>query len=838
MKRELFSATLFLLTSLSAVADPDEVEKGLSFRSYEVAPNLRTSLTIPAKESSRIRFNKHFTLRFDLRIDTDRERFGYVCRIIVDGAHNIDLILSNPVRGIPYLGLATASGELEALRLEDGGDIGSWNRIEIALETDGNAIAVSANGIGVDTLQTDSRDHSAVVLFGANTRGIFATSDVAPMALRNVTLALRDPQEPEFRWELGHEDDLAGSGPSRRITIGVHHPEWLSQRHCRWRKTAEFPFAKKVFPVVDPFRQRILFVSADRVAVLLPREGKVTEYLFSQNLRPDLITNDFIVLPDGRLIYYDLEHAQPIVSEFDFARSRWQRSVERTSHSKYLHHNKFFNPLDSSVVQLFGYGFHRYLNEAAAWRIGTDSVRRFRLEQIEPRYLSAVGITDSVAYIYGGKGNEKGIQEFGATIYNDLYRLDLRDYSLHKLWDDPQPGLRVAASNLVIDPRGERFTALFYSPNSYRSQLQMREYALADGQNRLLADTIPYDFLDIDSDAGLLFDPQAGVYHAVVTGKGMDGNYHASVYTICSPVLEADTRVPGAGRGYLRYLLPIALFTAVAAAVVAIIRRRKRAQALRFADRGRRDGSPAAEVPLQKEPGIYLSGGFHVIDRTGNDITANFTPVMRQLLVLIILYSYKQKGISNAELKEALWSDKSDESYYNNRGVNLRKIRTWLSEVGAVEIVSTNGYWSVAGDTALCDYIRHNRRMDAVDPHRATDDDLQALIGIARSGTLLPDMRFEWTDRFKAAYTDRIIELLGRIRDEAQQLFSPETCIRLADAILVFDTLDEDSIRFKCRALIALKRPGIAQNVFGSFTQEYGRVMGEQYGVSFDKFIK
>lgn len=834
MKRGLFSTILFLLISLSAVAGPDGVEKGLSFRSYEVAPNLRTSLTIPAEESSRIRFNKHFTLRFDLRIDTDRERFGYVCRIIVDGVHNVDLILSNPVRGIPYLGLATASGELEALRLEADGDIGSWNRIEIGLVTAGNAIAVAANGTGVDTLQTDSRDHSAVVLFGANTRGIFATSDVAPMTLRNVTLALRDPKEPEFRWELGHEDDLTGSGSSRRIAIGVHNPEWLSQRHGRWRKTAELPFSKKVFPVIDPFRQRILFVSADRVAVLLPREGKVTEYLFSQNLRPDLITNDFIVLPDGRLIYYDLEHAQPVVSEFDFARSRWQRSVERTSHSKYLHHNKFFNPLDSSVVQLFGYGFHRYLNEVAAWRIGADTVRRFGLEQIEPRYLSAVGVTDSAAYIYGGKGNEKGIQEFGATIYNDLYRLDLRDYSLRKLWNDPQPGLRVAASNLVIDPRGEKFTALFYSPNSYRSQLQMREYTIAEGHNRLLADTIPYDFLDIDSDAGLLFDPQASVYHAVVTGKATDGNYHASVYTICSPVLEADTRVPGAGHGYLRYLLPIALFTVVAAAVVAIIRRRKRTQGPKSAD----PGPCVGPLPSPNEPGIRLSGGFRVTDRAGNDITVNFTPVMRQLLVLIILYSYKQKGISNAELKEALWSDKSDESYYNNRGVNLRKIRTWLTEVGAVEIVSTNGYWSVAGDTALCDYIRYNGRMDAVDPHRATDDDLQALIGIARSGTLLPDMRFEWTDRFKAAYTDRIIELLGRIRDEAQQLFPPETCIRLADAILVFDSLDEDSIRFKCRALIALKRPGIAQNVYGSFTQEYRRVMGEQYGVSFDKFIK
>lgn len=128
--------------------------------------------------------------------------------------------------------------------------------------------------------------------------------------------------------------------------------------------------------------------------------------------------------------------------------------------------------------------------------------------------------------------------------------------------------------------------------------------------------------------------------------------------------------------------------------------------------------------------------------------------------------------------------------------------------------------------------------MDGVDPEQISPEELKKLIGIACCGTLLPDMRSEWTDRFKAGYTDKIIVLLGKIRDNSLLRFPPEARIRLADAILIFDSLDEDSIRVKCCALIQLKRLGIAQNVFRLFTQEYKHLMGEEYAKNFNEFIR
>lgn len=834
MKSGFFAAALFFGVLRISCACGAEVERGLSFRSYEVPPAQRTSLSIPAEDDSAVRFGEYFAVSFDLKIDTRKECFGYVCRIVVDDARSVDLVLTNPVSGIPYLGINTASGGFEPLDAASGPGLGEWNRVEIGIVAEGDTLVVRANGRRIAALAARQSKHAAAVLFGCNSRGIFTTSDVAPMMIRNLALSLRASGDPDYRWELDGGRRFAQNGPSGSVAVGVRNPEWLAERHSRWRKVRELAFGSKVFPVLDPAAARVLFVSADKVTLFIPRENRVEEYPFAQDIRPDLITNDFIVLPGNRLIYYDFESDRPVVNEFDFAKSRWQRSNGRTAHSKYLHHNKFFNPADSSVVQLFGYGFHRYLNEAVRWPVGCDSVVRFGLDGVQPRYLGAVGLADTVAYIYGGKGNDQGMQELGTRFYNDFYRLDLRDYTLRKLWEISEPDSFVAASNLCVDKDGEHFVALFYSPDSHRSQLRMKEYAVADGSHRPVGDSIPYDFIDVSSDAGLFFDAESDSYYAVVAGKNTDGGYQASVYTVQSPVIApAEPDMPAVRRlGY--YVVPLALFAVAGVAVALFQRRRRRLRRLPLFEES------AAGFVRPRAPGIYLLGGFRVVDSTGREITSNFTPIMRQLLVLIILYTDKQsgRGISSAELKEALWSDKSEESYYNNRGVNIRKLRMWLSGVGGVEIASSDGYWHLAGDVSLCDYLRHNRRLASLDADSISEEDLRSLIEMACCGALLPDMQFEWTDRFKADYADRIILLLSRARDSDAFELPPQTRIRLADAILSFDSLDEDAVREKCQALIRMKRHGIAKNVFMAFTQEYKRLMGEEYRQSFDRFVR
>ena len=50
---------------------------------------------------------------------------------------------------------------------------------------------------------------------------------------------------------------------------------------------------------------------------------------------------------------------------------------------------------------------------------------------------------------------------------------------------------------------------------------------------------------------------------------------------------------------------------------------------------------------------IVFFGGFQIFDKKGNDITGKFSPLIKELFLILWLYTHKNnKGISSQKLKE------------------------------------------------------------------------------------------------------------------------------------------------------------------------------------------
>ena len=96
-------------------------------------------------------------------------------------------------------------------------------------------------------------------------------------------------------------------------------------------------------------------------------------------------------------------------------------------------------------------------------------------------------------------------------------------------------------------------------------------------------------------------------------------------------------------------------------------------------------------------------------------------------------------------------------------------------------------------------------------------------------------MRFEWLDRFKADYADMVISSLSPLNKPV--ILDADSRLAVSDAILSFDSIDEDAVRAKCKALIDLKRAGTAKSEFDRFTEQYSSMLGEEYGKSFAEFL-
>ena len=605
---------------------------------------------------------------------------------------------------------------------------------------------------------------------------------------------------------------------TNNIEYTVSNPSWVIDKNRFWKKSDSLRVNEKIFLAGDPDRGRFYFITSEKLFEYSVEQASFKKYSFKERLDTKHFTNDFLVTKEGRLAYFDMDSSSPVVVYFDTTSSAWESDIRRIRHSKYEHHNSFVNPIDSSFVQLFGYGYHLYLNDICIYKKGHASVDTL---SIPPRYLSAVGVVDSLAYIMGGKGSPKGLQEFGTCVYSDLWKMNLKDYSVTKIGDFDNAEGEVAAANLDIED--DMIRGLFYSPNNYQTSLVLKEYNIKDGSIVERGDRIPYTFLDVESYAAL-YRIRETLY--AITVQKESGSFVARIYSIELPVI--DVMIPSKEKKshvWIVLLVSSFMFVALALVVIRLVRK------IRIRSNDAKDDIDFENTSRVYGTGVHLLNGFVVIDKEENDISVQFSPLLRRLLVMLILYTRINKSISNAEMKELLWYGKSDESYFNNRGVNLKKLRNALLQVDPdISIISEGGYWSISFPEGLCDF---NEAMDVLE----TSKSVRRCVEVARLGTLLPDMRYDWLDHFTAAYTDKVISRLSEILSKGENI-SPESRIKIADALLIFDPIDEESIKAKCIALMELKRHGVARSEFDGFVARYESLMAEPFKESFAEFVK
>lgn len=840
---------------------------GLIFRAYEYSKDERTSFIIPSKKQE-LNLKNYLSLSFDLRIKPEGEHFGYVCRILIGNQSNINLMLINPVNEDPYLCFIKDQQYLGKVRFKKDIDIYKWNTIKVELEVDNDTLYVKQNGIVIAKDGECPPNRLVRICFGANDTAPFSTSDVAPMILKNVAIGLKNEQTTYF-WPLEQAvSDTLLQDQSDKLTAFIANPEWIINQHMHWHQVRTIKFSSKTYPVPDKISGAFFFVSKDNITKLDLNSNTLKEYPLSSSVDVDRLTNQFIAIPGvggkSRIAYYDFDKPDgENLSFFDFETGGWSMPIKRSRQSSCIQHSKFFSPQDSSIVQLLGYGFHSYTLDLNRVSLSGEIVRSQLSKVIAPRYLSAIGVVDSAVYIYGGLGNDLGKQEYGVTNYRDLYKLNLKDYSLEKKWAMASGTCdEVAASTLIIDSTETHAKGLFFNPSRFLSKLVMKDLNLITGEEKALGDTIPYTFLDVSSYADLLYLPSHGRYYAVTVHQSDPHTYEATIYSIAAPVLPLATAVDDKNSW-----LPVGgILAAVLAGIISVImmwmRRAKNQRKIVQTEVTQTEPLILSENPhlLGEEegqdpeflfnkmgntapnttPGIYMLNGFQVIDKESKDITGKFTPIMRQLLSVIILYSNRNhKGISNVKLKELLWFDKSEESFSNNRSVNIRKIRLLLEEVGNTEISAANGYWYFLNEGHVYnDYMTATRLLNKMMPQSVVEnDDMEALLNLASYGQLLPNMQFDWIDDFKADYSDSMIGLLSKLRDSKQFDDNDKLKVLISNCILRFDSLDEESVRVKCRSLVAMKRMGIAHATFDQFTREYRLILNEDFEDSFELFI-
>jgi two-component SAPR family response regulator len=248
------------------------------------------------------------------------------------------------------------------------------------------------------------------------------------------------------------------------------------------------------------------------------------------------------------------------------------------------------------------------------------------------------------------------------------------------------------------------------------------------------------------------------------------------------------------------------------------------------------EGNPVW-VPEKKAANqIRLFGGFTTIDRDGNDISAQFTPKVKELFLFILLATLKNRnGASVSEIDDKLWPGLPAKKVSNNRAVTLNKLRKILQKFDGVEIVTQNGHLLAKTEKSFfCDYAEAYKLCQISGGMDKTQ--LEAFFNLVKSGRFLKGLSWDWLDEIRGYTGNQVIDNLLKLAAYYNNDNDLSKMDALAKRILEYDDLSEEAIWLQNWVLRQMNNTHQARFHFESFCSKYKNSMGENYPMSFEQF--
>lgn len=857
MRYQLQILLSVLLCMVGKVDASSLYDYGLSLKSHSVPGIERTTLYLDDNQPFSIK--NDFIISFQMYVRANEHDFGTILHLHTNTNQFIRFsFVAGEERHFPALvlneGIININSPIEREK---------WLDVSLHLRLKDNVIEIDYDNKKISAMAPLQGVKSVTALFGQMKEYL---SDVAPIDLRNVTITQDGKQIRE--WKLWKHNDTVCYDEIEGAVARAIHPVWLIDNHIEWKLVHQAKIPGKL-DVAFNAREALFYLVRSQSIDVLDENGTLQKEIairggypaveFPNHLLYDTLSNKLVS-------YYP---KKGITSRFSFDTERWSNEIRNTEEASNYNHARTFNPADSSFYFFGGYGFYQYRNDLYRMKYSTNQIEQVEYERpLYPRYSAAMAIVGDELYIFGGRGNKYGKQELSSHYYWGLCAINLKNKQSRIVWqkNQPQEEGTIMASTMYFEPSDSSFYAVSTNKGGVLWKISMKDSVYSEVSKPIYNESTYQD-----SDFSLYTSPSHGKLFLVLDKILSNHTHELAIYSINMPLVnEVDIRQSTAGesinnRWYL-YAIGILLLLVLAGFVL-----------YRFKYNGKNKKAPPtkkgtektvattgkvqsqSDVPESKtipkkewmqesetiftetvnyydrsRASISLLGCFNVRDKDGNDITSNFTPRLKHLLILLILYTEKNaQGILASKTTEILWPEKEETAARNNRNVNLRKLRVLLESIGDMEVMIENNFLRIKWGTGVfCDYhtlITCTKQFE----QEKSEELLNRILEILLYGPLLPNTILDWLDDFKDDYSSYSIDLLKNLLDIEISRNHQDMIIRLADIMFLHDPLNEEALAAKCSVLVTQGKKGIARNLYDRFCKEYHDSMGETYKVLF-----
>lgn len=823
----------------------ENLDEGLFFSSHEVNQDKRTSLKLTPNKP--IEVNDKISVEFYANFRRGDGYYGNIFKIIGNESINIDFV-GNLSSNKDNFWLAVNNEILFSYKWENipKGDYNSWIKFKLELDIKNAKITFFTNGYKLTKKSNQiSKINSLEIEYGKSSYKSYSTSDVCPMSIKNIRIF--DEKNTLTRyWPLGMhtKKNVVFDEVNKNKAIAIN-PIWLIDQHAFWKNYKNITFNNLLGIAVDNHKERFFFIEPDKL-IIYDEKNSSLDTLNYNNYTLRCQSNAFFYDNlKNELIAYSID--RDIYKNFNFTNLVWSSSdTLDCKETAYLHHNKIINPKDSTLLTFGGYGYYTYKSELIEFDQNSKKIKKHNLDtKITPRYLSSIGKFDQNTFlIFGGYGSSSGKQGVGGKVYNDLYSVDFKDYSVKKIWElqDNSSSPFVPVNSMVVDKNSNSFYTLIYNNSQYNTSLKLAKFDISENSFEVFPDSIPYKFLDVKSDVKFFLNSKKSKLNTLVSYDNKVSLYSMSYPPLQSLDIYQESIAPNFfDAKWIRYIIILIVIAVTILLVLKLIKLKGRKNVKLIDEKIEiLEEAPEDLVQdkiIQKKSAIYLFGGFQVYDSDGEDITGSFTPTLKQLFLIILLSSSKKrKGISSTKLTDLLWPNKSENNARNNRNVNISKLRILISKIGEdIQLSNENTYWKIKfGDTIFCDYLFVQNTLIEKAKKELTKDEIIEILDLVSNGEISPDEHNEWIDEFKEnitnVLTDDLIKLSSYI-DNSKHL------LKLGNIILKYAPLNEEAIKIKCKALYKLGRRGSSKKAYDEFCDLYYKILASNFDNSFEQVI-
>ncbi len=831
-----------------------ELQYGLKFHAYSYEPEMRTSLDLSPDDF--FSFPEGFSISFDVKFEfKEVQVYGYVFRIIDKNGNKIDFVLGD--KNISFsssLGDIIFSKTFSEVALVPE----HWMKIQLDVNIQKDELKFRIGDVAQNWKLPEVRNFKDVrIVFGKNNYPETQAVDVPNMTIKDIKIENRNTTL--YSWKLSKYTSGGVFDELNNHFAKCENPDWILTQNTRWKKESTFTCELNPYIAYNPDKNVIAVADQHSFYSFSMNDRQLKKEVINREFSYPRYANQMIYNPaDSNYYAYNLvkEGDAREFAVFNRATREWAETTPHNHYSDYWHHNRYFSVKNNALYLFGGYGHHKYKRDVFMYDVSENvwSEKVLTGDSIEPRYLSGLGVISNSQLLYfGGYGSKSGNQELSPQHYYDAYSIDIETMEAKKLWTLKTPEENFVVSNsLIVDTTNNCFYALCYPFTKFNTSIMLYKFSLTEPKYEIFADTIPLGFKDAGSFVDLFLDKTNNKLLALMSSSiGMDSLASISIYSLSyPPLLQADLYQPVKSKKYFFGIILIAVLGLLASVSLYLFYKKKKRKTIEQvdiqsndvadADNNTENSSGIATIKSVRKQAISLFGGFQVIDKDGNDLTAEFKPLVKNLFLLVLLNTIKNgKGISFVKLKEILWFDMTEESANNNRGVAMSKIRQLMKLVGDVKFLKQGVYWTVEFSPDIyCDYYEALILIRKIKENKGKNiNDIKKLLSIVSEGELLPNIRIDWVDSFKSDFSNDLIDLILLLITQKETNFSDSLYIDMANTIFIHDPLNEDALRLKCSVLVKMGKNGLAKNTYTTFVKEYTAWFAADYKYSFDQII-